>query len=257
MKKWQSIIHNGSSLTLIIFLVIIWQLVCTLELVPGYMLPSPIDVLRAFIREFSELMHHAAISLQESFYGLGLGIVVAFLLSATMDHSNIAYRAIYPILMLTQTIPTIALAPLLVLWMGYGIAPKVALVFLVCFFPITISLLDGFRSADSDAIALLRSMGANGVQIFWHIKLPYALSGFFSGLKVAVSYAIVGSVIAEWLGGDAGLGVYMTRVRKSYSFDQMFAVILFISVLSILLMQLTMYIQKKSMPWKQGESTNR
>ena len=221
------------------------------------MLPSPLDVAGALVRDFPELLRHAAISLQEAFLGLGIGIVVAFGLAALMDASELCYRAIHPILLLTQTIPPIALAPLLVLWMGYGIAPKIALIFLTCFFPVTISLLDGFRSADTDAIALFRSMGANRFQIFWHIKLPYAQSSFFAGLKVAVSYAIVGAVIAEWLGGNAGLGVYMTRVRKSYSFDRMFAVILFISLLSVALMQLTLYVQKKSMPWKQEKLTKR
>jgi ABC-type nitrate/sulfonate/bicarbonate transport system permease component len=215
------------------------------------MLPSPIDVASALVNEFPELLRHAIISLQEAFLGLALGIAIAFTLAALMDKSELIYSAIHPILLLTQTIPPIAIAPLLVLWMGYGIAPKVALIFLVCFFPITISLLEGFRSSDTDAIALFRSMGANEAQIFWHIKLPYAQSNFFAGLKVAVSYAIVGAVIAEWLGGDSGLGVYMIRVRKSYSFDRMFAVILFISLLSIALMQLTMFIQRKSTPWKQ------
>ena len=253
IKKLRSITNKTAPVLLVAALVLLWQLVCVLGLVPRYMLPSPVDVLAAFCRELPELMRHAGVSLREAFLGLGLGVSGAFILAALMDSSRLAYRAVYPVLLLTQTIPTIALAPLLVLWMGYGIAPKVALIFLTCFFPVTISLLDGFRSADADAIVLLRSMGAKGRQIFWHIKLPYALPGFFSGLKVAVSYAIVGAVIAEWLGGDAGLGVYMTRVRKSYSFDRMFAVILLVSLLSVLLMQLTVFIQKKSMPWKQGE----
>lgn len=254
MKKCLNIIRNGASASLVAGLLLVWQLLCSLGIVPAFMLPSPLDVLRALIREFPVLMGHAVVSLREAFTGLALGILGAFLLAAVMDHSSLAYRAIYPVLLLTQTIPTIALAPLLVLWMGYGLAPKIALVSLTCFFPITIGLLDGFRSADADAVVLLRTMGASNRQIFRHIKLPCGLPNFFSGLKISVSYAIVGAVVAEWLGGNAGLGVYMTRVRKSYSFDKMFAVIFLISLLSVLLMRLTMLIQKKSMPWRQGET---
>ncbi|HHY51697.1 MAG TPA: ABC transporter permease, partial [Clostridiales bacterium] len=148
----------------------------------------------------------------------------------------------------------VALAPLLVLWMGYGPAPKIVLVFLVCFFPVAVGLLDGFREADPDTMVLLRSMGANERQIFFHLKQPGALPRLFSGLRIAVSYSIVGAVIAEWLGGSSGLGVYMTRVRKSYAFDKMFAIIFFVSGLSILLMRLTALLEKKMTPWaRQGE----
>ena len=237
-------------MALIAALVLLWQLVCSLGLVPKFMLPSPVDVLRAFVAEFPALMGHAAISLSEAFEGLGLGIAAAFVFAVLMDRSRFLYDAVYPILTLTQTIPTIAIAPLLVLWMGYGLAPKITLVFLVCFFPVTVGLLDGFRSTDSDAIRLLKSMGASGLQVFTHIKLPYALPGFFTGLKTSATYSIVGAVIAEWLGGDVGLGVYMTRVRKSYAFDKMFAVIFLVSILSLGVMQLITLLEKKAMPWK-------
>lgn len=152
--------------------------------------------------------------------------------------------------MITQTIPTVAIAPLLVLWMGYDMAPKIALVVIVCFFPMAVGLLDGFRSADQDTVNLLRSMGASKGQIFRMVKLPSSLGRFFSSLRVSVSYSIVGAVIAEWLGGNSGLGVYMTRVRKSYAFDKMFAVIVLISLISLLLMWLVSMIQRLCMPYE-------
>jgi len=202
------------------------------------------------------LMRHSATSLTEAFAGLSLGVITAFVLAALMDRSDFLYRAFYPVLLITQTVPAIALAPLLVLWMGYGIAPKIALVFLVCFFPVTVGLLDGFRAADPDAIILLRSMGANEWHLFRHLKLPGAIPRFFSGLKVAVSYSIIGSVIAGWLGGSSGLGVYMTRVRRSYEFDRMFAVIFLVSALSIALMRLTALLEFRCTPWMEREHKN-
>ena len=154
-------------------------------------------------------------------------------------------------MVITQTIPTIAIAPLLVLWMGYEMAPKVTLIVIVTFFPIAIGLLEGFQSADKDTINLLKAMGANRLQIFLHVKFPSSLGRFFASLRISVSYCVVGAVISEWLGGYNGLGVYMTRVRKSYAFDKMFAVIFLISAISLLLMWLVSILQKKCMPWEE------
>lgn len=251
MKKSPSITDRLAPVILLMGLLLLWQAVCALGLVPAFMLPSPLDVVRAAATEFSVLARHTVYSLYEAFAGLGLGICAAFALAILMDQSQMLYRAFYPMLMMTQTIPTIAIAPLLVLWMGYGAAPKITLVFLVCFFPITMGLLDGFKSVDPDAVRLLRTMGATRLQLFRHIKFPSGLPGFFTGLKTSVTYSVVGAVIAEWLGGEGGLGVYMTRVRKSYAFDKMFAVIFWVSVLSLLLMGLVMLLEKKCMPWKQ------
>lgn len=250
IKKLQNIINKLYAPGFIIGLILIWQVVCSLELVPGYMLPSPIQVMQAFINEFNVLMEHLMISLSEAFLGLGVGILVAFILAVGMDHYRWLHKSLYPLLIISQTVPVIAIAPLLVLWMGYGMAPKVMVIFLVCFFPITISLLDGFKEADRDTIRLMKSMGANAKQIFWHIKLPCALPGFLAGLKVSVSYAVIGAVVAEWLGGTAGLGVYMTRVRKSYAFDKMFAVIFLVSLISLVLMKLVSLLERKVMPYK-------
>jgi ABC-type nitrate/sulfonate/bicarbonate transport system permease component len=182
--------------------------------------------------------------------GLALAIITSFILAIIMDANRFLKQSLTPLLLLTQTMPTIAIAPLLILWMGYGIAPKVTLVFLVCFFPMTIGLLGAFTQTDNDAINMLRSMNATKRQIYFYIKLPQAMPAFFSGLKIAGAYSIIGAVIAEWLGGDAGLGVYMIRVRRSYSFDKMFAVILLTSVLSILLIKLIIIIEKAAMPYR-------
>ena len=227
----------------------VWQLASSLGLVDSFMLPSPIQVVQAFIKEFPTLMQHSGVTLTEAFLGLGLGILLGFVMAVLMDQFEGLYQAFYPIIVLTQTVPTVAIAPLLVLWFGYEMTPKVVLIVITTFFPIAIGLLNGFRSADSDSIHLLRAMGADRWQIFRHIKLPGAMSQFFAGLRISASYAVVGAVISEWLGGFNGLGVYMTRVKQAFAFDKMFAVIFLISIISLLLMKGVDVLQKVCMPW--------
>ena len=232
--------------TAITLFLIIWQCVSMLGLVPSFMLPSPVDVTKAFVKDFPLLLAHTSVTLLETF----IGIAVGFLLAVLMDRYGLLRKALYPLIVLTQTIPTVAIAPLLVLWFGYEMLPKIILIVLVVFFPIAVNLLDGYQQVDKDTINLLLAMGANDRQIFRYVKSPSALGHFFSSLKIAVSYAVVSAVISEWLGGFNGLGVYMTRVKKAYAFDKMFAVIFLISALSLILMWLVNVIQKKMMPWE-------
>lgn len=231
-----------------------WAAATGFRWVPTFMLPSPAAVGKAFVGDFPILMRHASVTLTEAFLGLLLGVLLAFLLAMLMDRFPLLYKALYPLLVITQTIPTIAIAPLLVLWMGFGMAPKITLVVITTFFPIAVSLLDGYRCADVDAINLLRSMGAGRVKIFRYIKFPFALGSFFAGLKVSASYAVVGAVVAEWLGGFEGLGVYMTRVQKAYAFDKMFSVIIFITLISLLLMWGVTGVKALVMPWERRET---
>ncbi len=249
IKRLKNITNNIYPMLLIVVILIAWLLMSELGVIPKFMLPSPIDVVKTLFSEASILYEHLLITLQEAFLGLFISVTFAFIMAVLMDRYYRLYQMVYPLFVISQTIPVIAIAPLLVLWMGYGIAPKVFLIFLVCFFPLVISLLDGFKSVDKDILRLMKSMNASEIQILTHVKIPCAMRSFFAGLKVSVAYCIVGAVIAEWLGGTSGLGVYMTRVRKSYSYDKMFAVIFVISALSLILMWLVKKLQKKVMPW--------
>ncbi|MGO3751570.1 MAG: ABC transporter permease [Peptoniphilaceae bacterium] len=249
MKKFQSIINSLSSLSGIVLVLLIWQLFSSFGIVKAFMLPSPLSVVNAFVKDFTLLMGHSKTTLVETFIGLSIGVTLGFIIALLMDKFNFVYKSVYPLLIITQTIPTIAIAPLLVLWFGYDMMPKIVLIILVTFFPIAIGVFDGLKSIDEDIIKLLKSMGASNLEILWHAKLPSILPQFFAALRISVSYSIVGAVIAEWLGGMSGLGVYMTRVRKSYALDRMFAVIFLISLISVLLMKLVDLIEKVYMPW--------
>lgn len=253
MKKCQNITSKLWSVSAVAVILIIWQLVCSFGLVEAFLLPSPLQVMGTLITEFPLLMEHSVVTLAEAFAGLITGIILGFAVAVLMDHYEPLYKAFYPVTVLTQTVPAVAIAPLLVLWFGYGMAPKIILIVITTFFPIAIGLLNGFKAADRDQINLLRAMGASRIQVFRHIKLPGSISQFFAGLKISASYAVVGAVISEWLGGFSGLGVYMTLVKKSYAFDKMFAVIFLISLISLLLMKGVEWAEKKCMPWERSK----
>ena len=236
---------------------VIWQAACSAGLVPSYLLPSPVQVVEALVGDAPLLAGHAVVTVEEAALGLVLGVAVGFAVALLMDRFELVYRALDPLITISQTIPTVAIAPLLVLWFGYDLLPKVLLVVLTTFFPVTVALASGFRSVDPDVIDLMRTMNASRWQVFRYAKLPAAAGQFFAGLRISATYAVVGAVVAEWLGGFSGLGVYMTRVRKSYSYDKMFAVILLISVLSLALMGLVGLIQRGCMPWERAGKSKR
>lgn len=249
-RKLQSITDKLSPLFLLAAVLIVWQAVVSFGVVPNFMLPSPVQVVQAFVDDFPALMLNASTSLQETFWGMLIAVAMAFGSAFLMDRFQLVKKSLYPILILTQTIPSVAIAPLLVLWLGYDMTPKIVLVIVSCYFPIAVGLLNGFSSADPDVINLMRTMGSSRWQIFCHVKIPSALNNFFSGLRISVSYSVIGAVVAEWLGGNSGLGVYMTHMRKSYAYDRMFAVIFLVSVISLLLMKLVDVLQRVCMPWE-------
>ncbi len=251
MKKLQNIINKYISTIIIFLIIIIWFIITYLELIPKFMLPGPIDVFLAFIKDFKLIFSHIGVTLLEATIGLLISIIFSFILAIIMDRYVFFNRAIYPILVISQTIPTIAIAPIIVLWFGFGIMPKILLIFSTCFFPMTISILTGFKDVDEDMLKLMKSMNSNYIKTLFIVKIPLAMRSFFSGLKISSTYAIVGAVVSEWLGGEKGIGVYMTRVKKAYSFDKMFASIIIISLLSLLLVWFIKFLENKIIYWKE------
>lgn len=217
MKSLKTIASRYTGGLTIFGIILLWQAFGSLGLLPKFIIPTPLEILNAFYRDSALLFFHTKVTLLEAIIGFSLGVVIASVLAVIMDSFKVLNDAIYPLLVLSQTVPTIAIAPILVLWLGYGMLPKIVLIVLTTTFPIVISILDGFRHADKDTITLLKLMNANRFQILWHVKIPGALSYFYAGLRVSVSYAFISAVIAEWLGGFEGLGVYMIRAKKTLS----------------------------------------
>jgi len=224
---------------------LMWQIATTTQMVDAFILPSPISVFRAFTNDFVLLMRHSVYTLSEAFAGLGISLAIAFIVVVGMDRFLYWRKALYPLFVMSQAIPYIAIAPLLVLWFGHGMAPRVVLVSLTCFFPLVIGLYDGIRQIRQDYLDELQVMGGSYCAGLYFVKLPLSMPSFFSGLKIAATYSFVGAVIAGWVGGTTGLGVYMTRVRRSFEFDKMFAVILLIVLISLMLMYGVKFLEKR------------
>ena len=235
MKKSRSITSKLPAALALVVVAALWCFASEGGWVPAFMLPSPRAVVQALLSDAPVLAANAAVTLQEAAWGLLIGIVVALVLSTLMHRVRWLYRALYPILVITQTIPTIAIAPLLVLWMGFGMAPKILMVIFMCFFPIAISFTEALAQCDEEQISLLKSFGASTVQIYRMVKIPSAASALFSGLQVSATYCIGGAIVGEWLSAAAGLGYYMIRVKNGYMLDKVFACVVVIIVLSLLL----------------------
>ncbi len=214
-----------------------------------FILPSPAEVLQAGWETRALLGQHIAVTMLETALGLGIGLALAVAAAAVMDLSGFVRRALYPILVASQTVQILAIAPLLIIWFGFGLEPKIIIVVLVTFFPMAVSTAQGLASADPDLIALLRAMGARRPQIWRIVRLPAALPSFFAGLRVAVTYSVVGATIAEWVGGSAGLGVYMLRSKNALATDQVFVGMLITTLLSIGLFVLVTVVERLVLPW--------
>jgi ABC-type nitrate/sulfonate/bicarbonate transport system permease component len=236
-------------LLLILLLFTAWQVLTWLLQVPKWLLPSPWQIAVAGVEARGLLGSHTWQTLKETWLGLGLAVMVGLALALVIDFSSLLRRTVYPLLVASQTVPILALAPLLIIWFGYGILPKVIVVALVCFFPIVVSTADGLRVADPDLVALLRVMGANRRQTFLKVRVPGALPSFFSGLKIAITYSVVGAVIGEWVGASRGLGIFMIRSSKNFLTDRVFAAIAVTSLLSIVMFAGVMLLERSLLPW--------
>jgi ABC-type nitrate/sulfonate/bicarbonate transport system permease component len=236
-------------LLLIALMVLLWHVAATRSGLSAFILPSPAQVLQAGWETRALLGAAIGTTLLETAIGLAVALVLGVAIAAAMDLSPFVRRALYPLLVVSQTVQILAIAPLLIIWFGFGLLPKIIIVVLICFFPLAVSTADGLASADPDLISLLRAMGARREQIWRMVRLPAALPAFFSGLRVAVTYSVVGATIGEWVGGTEGLGLYMLRSKNALATDQVFVAIVITSALSIALYALVYAIELAALPW--------
>ena len=216
-------------------LITLWQLVVLVTGVPPYILPGPLPVARALVTHLPVLAPHLATTVIEILLGLVLGTLLGSAAALTMILSPLLKRWLLPVLVISQAIPVFALAPILVLWLGYGMASKVAMAVLIIFFPVTASFHDGMQRTDRDLLDLARIMGASPTGVLRHIVIPSALPAFAAGLRVAAAVAPIGAVIGEWVGSSEGLGFYMLHANARMQVDLMFAALTLLATASLTL----------------------
>ena len=241
---------NLPALLLTFALLMAWQL-GAMGMDAAYILPSPVQVLQRLWELRGPLLTaHLPATLLCTGIGLAISIVLGVLLAVLMDAFPTAEKMLYPIIVASQTIPTTALAPLFVLWFGYTIWSKVLVTVLITFFPIAITVFDGFRSAKTDMIDLLRTFGAGKKEIFLRLKLPASLPHFFSAITMAIPLSIIGAAIGEWLGAQAGLGYFSRRMMTQLDGAGVFAPIVLLSVVAMLAVWIVALIEKKAVTWR-------
>lgn len=255
--RWAGIRWAVPSFVTVAVLVVIWQVYVTSSGVRPQVLPSPLRVVQQGWAHRAEIGTHAAATLQVTLVGFAVSLVLAWTLAVIVDFSPWLRRALVPLFVASQTVPIVAIAPLMIIWFGFGLLPKVLVVALVTFFPMAVGLIEGFAAADRDAGALLRSMGASRLQEFRYVRLPSALPRFFTALRIGITYAVVGAVFAEYVGASVGLGIYMSLQKNSFRTDLVLAAVLVTALLSITLYLSTFAIERLVAPWARAENRSR
>ncbi|XMB85283.1 ABC transporter permease [Mycoplasmatota bacterium WC44] len=250
MKKKQININKIIPVISVLSVFIMWELVVRIFSIEKFLLPSPILVFKSLLDNFSLIITHAKYTLLEAILGLIGAVVLSFITSIILDRYKTLKSFLYPLLAISQTIPLMAIAPLLIIWFGLGVDAKVLVVILVCFFPITINIITGFDEIDQDLLDLFKVMKASTLTTYAKLKIPFALPYYFSGLKIATTYAVLGALIAEYMGGKYGLGIYLSRAMRSYSVEMVFGVIIVIIVSTLFLLLLVQVIEKITLKYK-------
>jgi len=236
-------------IVLVAVLVGAWELACHALALDPIVLPAPSRILGALWDARVLAAGHTMTTLGETGVGFGASIVLAVAAALVMDQVGWVRRAVFPVLVTSQTIPIVAVAPLLVLWFGIGLLPKVIVVVLVTFFPITVALRDGLAATSPAATELLVSMGATGRQQLLKLRLPGALPAFFTGLRIAVTYAVIAAIFGEAVGATDGLGIWMVLSKNLFRTDLVFAAILLTALLTLVLWGLVGLVEQLTIPW--------
>jgi NitT/TauT family transport system permease protein len=238
----------GSTLTFVVLLVL-WEVLVRQLNIPAWLLPSPSAIVLAMADWRGELVGHFLITLYETLAGFALAIAISIPLAVAVVYSPVLQNTIYPILLAFQSMPKVAIAPLLALWIGFGALPKIIVVFLVCFFPIVVATATGLTAVPSSLMDLIRSLSASSAQTFIKIRFPTAMPHIFVGLKIAITFAVIGAVIGEFVGSENGLG-YLILVSTSQSRTPLaFGALLLLTVMSIVLYYGIAFLERVVVPW--------
>jgi putative hydroxymethylpyrimidine transport system permease protein len=242
-------------LAVIAILLGVWELAARWDWISGalsiedFLVPAPSDIAESLWRDRSLLADDAWVTVREVVLGFLIALAAGLAFAIVLHLSETLRRAFYPLLVASQTIPPVAIAPILVVWFGFGIAPKLFLVALICFFPITVNTLDGLRSVDPQLITMMRTLGAARIQILGRVELPSALPFLFSGARIAIAVAVIAAVFAEWAGADSGLGHQILIASSQLLTARMFAAIVVLSAIAIFLFALVTLVERLVVTW--------
>lgn len=239
----------GYSIGLAVAVVLIWEFAVAYFQTPAYLLPPPSTIAQTFVEDWRVIYFNLAPTLIAILGGFLLSIVVGVPLATLIVFSRFAERVLYPPMVASQAIPKVAIAPLFIVWMGYGLTPKIWIAFLIAFFPIVIDTVVGLRSVQPEMLQLGRSMGGGTLRVFLKLRLPNALPNLFAGLKVAITLAVVGAITGEFVGSQAGLGYLLTSASGQMDTALVFAVLVTISVIAMLLFMAIEFLEKLVIPW--------
>jgi ABC-type nitrate/sulfonate/bicarbonate transport system permease component len=234
-----------------------WQIAVTSGSVDPTVLPSPARILHQGWIARATIWSNTLPTLKETLIGFAVSLSVAWILAVLVDFFPVLRRALMPVLVASQTIPIIAIAPLMIIWFGFGLLPKVIVIALVTFFPVCVGLIEGFASTEKEAMNLMRSMGASRWRQFTGVRLPSALPRFFTALRIGITYAVTGAIFAEYVGAENGLGIYMSAMKNSFRTDLVLAAVLVTAVLSVTLFGLTFLVERLIIPWHSKERRSR
>ncbi len=235
---------------LLAMFLIVWEVAVILTDTPTWMLPRPTDIFAAFREDHALLWRHTQVTLTEVVIGFGVALVSGVAIGIAIDSSPVLERSLYPLIIASQTIPMVVLAPLLLIWFGYGLTPKIIVAALIAFFPITVSTVDGLRAADREVMAMLRSFGASGWNRFRLAKLPAALPSIFSGARIGVAVCVIAAVFGELVGASEGLGYLMQRSASQFLTARVFAAIFILSFMGVGLFALISLLERILLPWR-------
>jgi NitT/TauT family transport system permease protein len=241
--------RNGPVLGVFAAVFALWEIAVRALSIPDYILPSPSVIVTKIVVSWQLLLWNAFVTFEEILLGFGLSVLVAVPLAIAVVYSGIFERVAFPFMVSLQTIPKVALAPILVMWLGYGIMPKVMVAFLISFFPIVISSVIGMRSAEREMIYLVQSMGASELTTFLKIRLPKALPSIFGGLKVGIGQAVVGATVGEFIAAESGLGYLQLISQVRLDTPLLFAAVVVLSLLGVFLFNVVGWVERLALPW--------
>lgn len=255
MKKKQININSIIPVISVVAVAILWELFTVITQIENYVLPSLSSVLKALKDNWELVIQHAKYTMFEAVVGLLIAVVISYITAIILDKYRTIRKFVYPLLAISQTVPLMAIAPLLIIWLGLDVDAKIMVVVLVCYFPITINIMGGFDEIDQDELDLFYVMKSSTIDLYRKLKIPSSLPYFFSGLKIATTYAVLGALVSEYMGGKYGLGIYLSRSMRSFSTEMVFGIIIVIVISTLLMLGLVQILENTLIKYKTKEKS--